>query len=59
MFTWGEDFNMIFDTTPDADGCFQELKINSLSELLSMVSENDLWDIFSGQKPRYRTFSMV
>ena len=29
VFIWGGDFNMIFDTTLDADGGFPKLKINS------------------------------
>ena len=33
VFIWGGDFNMIFDTTLDADGGFPQLKINSLSKI--------------------------
>ena len=46
MFKWGGDFNMIFDTTLDADGGSPKLKINWFSRLLLMMSENDLCDIF-------------
>ena len=57
MFIWGGDFNMVFDTTLDADGGFPKLKINSLSKLLSMMSENDLCDIFRVRNPDTRRFS--
>ena len=49
MFIWGGDSNMIFYTTLGADGGFQKLKINFLSKLLSMMSENDLCDIFGSE----------
>ena len=57
MFIWGGDFNMIFDTTLDADRGFPKPKINYLSKLLSMMSENDLCDIFRGRNPNTRRFS--
>ena len=43
MFIWNGDFNMIFDTTLDANEGFPKLNINSLSKLLPMMSENDLF----------------
>ena len=57
VFIWGGDFNMIFDTTLDADGGFPNLKINSLSKLLSVMSENGLCDIFRVRNPDTRRFS--
>ena len=57
MFIWGGDFNMIFDTTLDADGGFPKLKVNSLFKLLSMMSENDLCDIFRVRNRDTRLFS--
>ena len=57
VFIWGEDFNMTFDTTLDVDGGFPKLKINSFSKLLSMMSENDLCDIFRVRNPDTRRFS--
>ena len=57
VFIWGGDFNMIFDTTLDVDGGFSKLKINSLSKLLLMMSENDLCDIFRVRNPDTRRFS--
>ena len=42
---WGEDFNLIFDTNLDADGGKPQLKVNSLSKLLSITEENDLFRV--------------
>ena len=56
MFIWSGNFNMIFDTNLDVDGDFPKMKINSLSKLLSMMSENDLCDIFwvrNSDTPRF------
>ena len=44
---WGEDFNLIFDTNLDANGIKLQLKVNSLSKLLSITEENDLCDILT------------
>ena len=44
---WGGDFSLIFDTNLDADGGKPQLKGNSLSKLLSITEENDLYDIWS------------
>ena len=57
MLIWGGDFNMIFDTTPDANGVSSKLKINYLSKLLPMMSENDLCDILRVRNPDTRRFS--
>ena len=57
MFIWGGDFNMIFHTTLDADEGFPKLKINFRAKLLSMMSENDLCDIFRVRNPDTRRFS--
>ena len=47
---WGGDFNVIFDTKLDADGGGgggnPQLKLNSVSKLLSMIAENDMCDIY-------------
>ena len=45
-FLWGNDFNTIFDIFLNADGGSPQLYIKSLAKLLSMMSENDLCDIF-------------
>ena len=46
MFIWGGDFNLFFDVDLDAEEGSPKLKIKSLSKLLSMMSENDLCDIY-------------
>ena len=43
--------------TLDADRGFPKLKINFLSKLLSMMSENDLCDIFQVRNPDTQHFS--
>ena len=56
VFIWGGDFNMIFDTTLDADRGSPKLKINAFSKLLSMMSESDSCDIFRVRNPDTRRF---
>ena len=46
MFISGGDFNLCFDIDLDADGGSPKLKVKSVSELLSMMSENHLCDIY-------------
>ena len=48
---WGGDSNLIFDSNLDADGDKPQLKVNSLSKLLSITEENDLCDIFRVRRP--------
>ena len=48
---WGGDFNLIFDINLYADGGKPQLKVNSLSKLLSITDENDLCDIFRVRCP--------
>ena len=48
---WGGDSNLIFDSNLDADGDKPQLKVNSLSKLLSITEENDLCDIFRVRCP--------
>ena len=43
---WGGDFNSFFDCKLDADGGNPKLKIQSITKLVSIMSENDLCDIF-------------
>ena len=45
-FIWGEDFNLFFDFDLDSEGGSPKLKIKSFSKFLSMMSENDLCDIY-------------
>ena len=48
---WGGDFNVIFDTKLDADGGNPQLKLNSVTKLLSMIAENDMCDIHRVRYP--------
>ena len=54
---WGGDFNLIFDASLDADGGKPQLKVNSLSKLLSITEENDLCDIFRVRYPNEKRFT--
>ena len=45
-FIWGGEFNLFFDVDLDPDGGSPKLKVKSLSKLLSMMSENDLCEIY-------------
>ena len=53
-FLWGGNFNTIFDISLDADGGSPQLYIKSVAKLLSMMSENDLCDIFRTRNPDSR-----
>ena len=48
---WGDDFNCFFDCKLDADGGNPKLKVKSIAKLVSMMSENDLCDIFRVRNP--------
>ena len=54
---WGGNFNLIFDTNLYADGSKPQLKVNSLSKLLSITEENDLCDIFTVSCPNEKCFT--
>ena len=56
-FLWGGDFNTIFDISLDADGGSPQLYIKSVAKLLSMMSKNDLSDIFRIRQPDSRRFT--
>ena len=53
-YIWGEDFNMILNTYLDAEGGSPAIKIKSAAKLLSMMSDNDLCDIFRIRNPETR-----
>ena len=53
----GYDLNLIFDSEQDNDGGNPRLKIQSLSKLISMMSENELCDIFLGCYPDVKRFT--
>ena len=54
---WGGDFNLFFDSFLDADGGNPQLKMNSLTKLLSIMSERDLCDLFRVRNPDTRHFT--
>ena len=54
---WGGDFNLFFDSFLHADGGKPQLKINSLTKLLSIISERDLCDLFRERHPDTRRFT--
>ena len=53
----GSDFNLIFDSQLDSDGGNPRLKTQSLSKLISMMSENELCDIFRVRNPDVKRFT--
>ena len=53
----GWDFNLFFDPFLDADGGEPQLKANSLTKLLSIMSERDLCDLFRVKNPDTRRFT--
>ena len=54
---WGCDFSLIFDTNLDAGGGKPQLKVNSLSKLLSITEVNDLCDLFRVRCPNEKRFT--
>ena len=56
-FIWGGNFNLFFDVYLDALGGSRRLKVKSLSKLLSMMSENDLCDIYRIRNPTAKRFT--
>ena len=54
---WDGDFSLIFDTNLNANGSKPQLKVNSLSKLLSITEENDLCDIFRVRCPNEKHFT--
>ena len=51
---WGVDLNSFFDCKLEVDGKNPKLKIRSITTLLSMMSENDLCDIFRVRNPEMK-----
>ena len=54
---WGGDFNLFFNINLDADGSSPELKVKSVSKLLSMMLKNDLCDIYRIRNPQEKRFT--
>ena len=54
---WGGDFNSFFDCKLDVNGGNPKLKIQSITELVSMMSENDVCDIFRVRNPEMKRYT--
>ena len=54
---WAGDFNSIFDCKLDADGGNPKLKTESITKLISIMSENDLCDIFRVHNPEMKRYT--
>ena len=54
---WGGDFNSLFDCKLDADGGNPKLKIQSITKLVSIMSENDLCDIVRVRNPEMKRYT--
>ena len=54
---WEGDFTLIFDSELESDGGNPRLKIQSLSKLISMMSENEPCDIFRVRNPDVKRFT--
>ena len=46
-FIWGGNFNLTFDINLDPERGSPKLYIKFTSKLLSIISENDPWDIYN------------
>ena len=53
----GWRFNCFFDCKLDADGGNPKLKVQSIAKLVSMMSENDLCDIFRVRNPDLKRYT--
>ena len=54
---WGGDFNCFFYCKLDANGRNPKLKVQSIVKLVSMMSENDLCDIFRVRNPDMKCYT--
>ena len=57
VLVWGGDFNLIFDIGLDADGGSPKLKLKSICKVSSIMSENDLCDIYRIRNPETKRFT--
>ena len=55
---WGGDFNCFFNCKLDADGENPKLTVQSIAKLVSMISENDLCDIFRVRNPDMKRYTL-
>ena len=54
---WGGDFNSFFDCKLDADGGDPKLRIQSITKLVLIMSENDLCGIFRVHNPEMKCYT--
>ena len=54
---WCGDFNSFFDCKLDTDDGNPKLKIQSITKLVSMMSENNLCDIFRVRNPEIKRYT--
>ena len=54
QFLWRGNFNVIFHEKSDADGRNPKFKDKSVNKIISMISENDLCDIYKVRYPQSR-----
>ena len=54
---WDGDFSSFFDCKLDADGENPKLKVQSIAKSVSMMSENDLCDIFRVCNPEMKRYT--
>ena len=57
VLVWGGGFNLIFDIGLDADGGSPKLKLKSICKVSSIMSENDLCDIYKIRNPETKRFT--
>ena len=57
VLVWGGDFNLIFDIGLDADGGTPKLKLKCICKVSSIMSENDLCDIYRMRNPETKRFT--
>ena len=57
VLVWGSDFNLIFDIQLDVEGGSQKLKLKSICKVSSIMSENDLCDIYKIRNPETKRFT--
>ena len=57
VLVWGGNFNLIFDIGLDADGGSPKLKLKSICKVSSIMSENDLSDIYRIRNPERKRFT--
>ena len=56
---WDGDFNLFFDINLDADRDSPKLKVKSISKLLSMMSQNGLFDRYRIRNPQEKRFTWL